>query len=56
MSTDYRKLYAMLCAAASDALDKLPMTPDTALARQTLEQALLKAEACYVQSTNGEED
>ena len=45
---DYKKMYAILCAAASEALDKLPETAENAAGRETLQQALDKAEELYI--------
>ena len=46
----YQKMYAILCGAASDAIDLLN-TPNGALrAKLLLEQALLKAEEVYLRS------
>ncbi len=44
----YKKMYAIVCAAASDALDLLPATPDCAPAAARLRQALRQAEELYV--------
>ena len=44
----YRKMYALLCGAASEALELLPELPENALGRQCLQQALLEAEALYI--------
>ncbi len=48
MEESYRKMYAILCAAASDALDALPITTDTLRARYLLEKALQDAEEVYL--------
>lgn len=53
---DYPKMYAILCAAASDALDALPDTPENRRAAQLLRQALEKAEALYLDSAEEPED
>ena len=45
---DYKKMYAIVCAAASEALDKLPETAENAAGRETLQQALDKAEELYI--------
>ena len=45
---DYKKMYAILCGAASEALDALPDTPANAQGRQLLQEALLRAEEIYV--------
>lgn len=47
-NTPYRKMYAFLCAAASDAIDALPQTADTLQARCLLEKALCEAEETYL--------
>ncbi len=47
---NYEKMYHILCAAASDALDALPMTPQTERARELLQQALDEAEELYIQT------
>lgn len=52
---NYKKLYAILCAAASEALDLLPDTPENAPARWTLVEALNRAEDVYLEQTEGEE-
>ena len=41
-------MYALLCAAASDAIDALPQTADTLQARCLLEKALREAEEAYL--------
>ena len=45
---DYKKMYAVLCAAASDALDALPETAENAAGREILRAALEKAEEQYI--------
>ena len=55
MMMNYKKLYAILCAAASEALDLLPDTPENAPARWTLAEALTRAEDVYLAQTEGEE-
>lgn len=45
---DHEKMYAVLCAAASDALDALPETADNAAGREKLRAALEKAEEMYI--------
>ena len=47
---NYEKLYAILCGAASEALDLLPDTPETAAARHCLEGALEEAEETYIRN------
>ena len=44
---DYEKMYHIVCAAASKAIDVLD-EGDTALCRETLQAALLEAEEMYV--------
>lgn len=44
----YQKMYALLCAAASDAMDALPSKPETLYARRILEKALHTAEELYL--------
>ena len=45
---DYEKMYALLCAAASEALDLLPETEETRLGRDVLQDALLRAAEMYI--------
>ena len=45
---DYKKMYAILCTAASEALDALPDTETNAEDRGLLQAALLTAEELYV--------
>ena len=45
---DYEKMYALLCAAASDALDVLPETAENAAGRELLRAALEEAEEQYI--------
>lgn len=45
---DYEKMYAVLCAAASDALDALPETAENAAGRALLQAALDEAEELYI--------
>ena len=44
----YQKLYAILCGAASDAIDFLDTPNGTLQAKLTLEQALQTAEELYI--------
>ena len=44
----YKKCYAILCAAASNALDTLPQTLQTQDARIILQDALWEAEELYI--------
>ncbi len=45
---DYKKMYALLCAAASDALDSLPDIPENRSGRELLQRALYEAEDMYL--------
>ena len=45
---DHAKMYAILCAAASEALDALPDTAENADGRHILQAALLAAEEMYI--------
>lgn len=47
---NYPKMYAILCAAASDAIDLLD-EGNIREARQLLQSALLEAEALYLENT-----
>ena len=51
---DYKKMYALLCAAASEALDLLPETEENQAGRNVLQVALLEAEEMYISA--GDED
>ena len=44
----YQKMYAILCAAASDAIDLLSTPNGTLQAKVLLEQALSQAEEIYL--------
>ncbi len=48
----YEKLYAILCAAASEALDALPDTAENAEGRLLLQTALYQAEELYIAQTD----
>ncbi len=50
---DYAKMYAILCAAASEALDALPETAENAEGRRLLQAALYRAEELYVAAEDG---
>ncbi len=45
---DYKMMYHILCAAASEALDALPEESDTAAGRDILQKALYEAEELYL--------
>ena len=49
---DWKPMYAILCGAASDALDLLPKEPERAA--EVLREALLKAEDLYVEESEEE--
>lgn len=53
---DYRKMYHILCRAASAALDKLPDTGENAEGREFLSAALLEAEEIYLSSREDDEE
>ena len=52
---NYRKAYAVLCAAASEVLDELPWGPETAQVRVRLQKALWEAEELIVAAKEEEE-
>lgn len=45
---DYRTMYCILCATASEALDALPEIPETEAARKLLLGGLDEAEEFYI--------
>ncbi len=45
---DYEKMYALICGAASDALDLLLETEENQPGRERLQAALLQAEELYI--------
>lgn len=45
---DYKKMYAILCTAASEAIDILPNSTENLKARIELETALRKTEEMYI--------
>lgn len=45
---DYQKMYYILCAAASKALDELPDILVNIKGRKTLQDALIEAENVYI--------
>lgn len=54
---DYKKMYAIVCAAASDSLNILTKDSDEQSlysVRFLLQQALLKAESIYIKTSSGE--
>ncbi len=48
---DYQQMYAVLCAAASEALDLLPDCRENQAGRQRLQEALWQAEEQYLRET-----
>ena len=50
---DYKRMYAILCAAASEALDLLPDLPFNREGRELLQKALLEAEEIYIGDQGG---
>lgn len=52
--TEYRKMYATLCAAVSAAIDELENIPLAWSCRSRLQAALLQAEELYIDTTLGE--
>ena len=52
---DYQRMYALLCTAASQALDMLPATEENSAGREVLQQALYEAEEMYVSAEEGHE-
>ena len=52
---DYQKMYAILCRAASSALDILPETLENAGGRWLLQKALLEAEEVYLSDEEKDE-
>lgn len=53
---DYKKMYCILCAAASEALDQLPDSMENMMDRKLLQDALLAAEDVYVSSEGGTDE
>lgn len=51
---DYRKMYHILCTAASDALDLLPDNMENMMGRKLLQDALLEAEEIYLDEEESE--
>lgn len=49
---DYQRMYYILCAAASRALDMLPDTIINSEGRKILQDALIKAENLYLQEAD----
>lgn len=47
---DYAKMYAIVCAAASEAVESLEMPDGAPLARTILLRALAAAEELYIQA------
>ena len=51
---DYKTMYHVLCAAASEALDELPDEPANAAGRVILQNALNEAEDIYIDTSDEE--
>lgn len=49
---DYAKMYYILCAAASEALDRLPETAENGAAAELLRRALEAAEEVYLETAD----
>lgn len=49
---DYKTMYHILCAAASEALDELPDEPANAAGRDILQNALNEAEDIYINTAD----
>lgn len=52
---DYKKMYLILCGAASDALDMLPHDEKNKTAITLLEQGLANAEELYIATAGNAE-
>ena len=52
---NYEKMYALVCGAASEALDLLPETEENRPGRERLQAALLEAEELYISAEDLEE-
>ena len=52
----YAKMYHILCAAASEALDEMPETAENATAAKTLREALEEAEEIYLETAEEVEE
>ncbi len=50
----YQRMYAVLCGAASDAIDALQNPRNSLYARALLETAILKTEEMYLTATEEE--
>ena len=48
---DYKKMYAVLCKAVDDAIDPLEQIPSAKQIAKSLQNALLKAEEIYINTT-----
>lgn len=51
----YKKMYAILCWAASEALSALPASPEVLRSRLLLEKGLLDAEELYLSASGNSE-
>ena len=53
---NYKKMYAILCGAISDALSELPYLSENLKARLLLEKALLEAEEIFIDDSEEPND
>ncbi len=51
---NYQKMYAILCGAVANALERLPFTAENVPARWTLERAMQQAEEIYIRTAEDE--
>lgn len=51
---NYERMYALLCCAASEAIDRLPQTPENLPVVSLLQQALNGAEELYIQDAHSD--
>lgn len=56
MEPDYKKMYAYLCAAASDAIDLFPKTKENRFGIAFLCAALVTAEEMYIAAVSDKEE
>ena len=52
----YQKMYAIACAALSDALDALPWLPENLKVRLIIEKGLSDAEELFIEATADESE
>ena len=51
---NYKRMYALLCGAMSDAVDEMADIPDAAVARRMLVRAMQQAEELYLDAPEPE--